>query len=190
MTSTFATSFADASALLEQTRNDASLMAKLDTVADWLTAAFQSGNKAIACGNGGSLADAMHFAEEWTGRFRRDRDPFPAIALADPTHLTCTANDFGYDHVFERGVRAYGKEGDLLILLSTSGNSRNLIVAAEAARRKGVKTAAFLGKGGGPLAPICDIALVFPGETSDRIQELHMLSLHALIETVEARLGV
>ena len=190
MSSTFASSFADAASLLEEARSDHGLMADLETLADWLTDAFRDGKKALACGNGGSLADAMHFAEEWTGRFRNERDPYPVMALSDPTHLTCTANDYGYDHVFERNVRAFGQPGDILLLLSTSGNSKNLVLAAEAARAKQVRTVGFLGKGGGALASECDLAIVFPGATSDRIQELHMLTLHALIETVEARLVV
>ncbi len=188
MLDTFATSFAEAARVLQQMQDDKPLLDALNALAVELESTFRTGRKALVCGNGGSLADAMHFAEEWTGRFRSDRDPYPVIALADPTHLTCTANDFGYDQVFARGVRAFGQAGDLLFLLSTSGESDNLIEAAKAARERSVTVVGFLGKGGGRLAPMCDRTLVFPGHTSDRIQELHMLSLHVLIESVEARL--
>ena len=189
MSASFAASFADAARLLEAFRNDSETLCRLDSLAHLLTDCFRSGGKALVCGNGGSLADAMHFAEEWTGRFRKDRDPWPALVLADPTHMSCVGNDYGFEHVFERGVRAFGKQGDVLFLLSTSGNSRNLILAAEAAHTVGVRTIGFLGRGGGALAPLCDVVVMAPGETSDRIQELHMLALHTLIEVVEEKLA-
>lgn len=144
----------------------------------------------MACGNGGSLADAIHFAEEFTGRFRKDRGPLPVMALADASHITCTGNDYGFEHIFERPVRAFGKPGDVLVMLSTSGRSKNLILAAEAANDLEVSTVGLLGRGGGELAPLCCVAALFPGETADRIQELQMLALHALIESVEETLGV
>ena len=134
------------------------------------------------------MADAMHFAEEWTGKFRAERDPYPVLALSDPTHMSCTANDFGFDEVFARGVRAFSSPGDMLFVLSTSGNSANLVRAAEAAKAIGVRTVGFLGKGGGRLGGMCDLSIIAPGTTSDRIQELHMLALHTLIEVVEKRL--
>lgn len=189
MPSTFGASFQEAGRLLEIFRNDQETLQKLDQIAETLTTALQSGHKALVCGNGGSMADAMHFAEEWTGKFRDERDPYPVLALADPTHLSCTANDFGFDEVFARGVRAFGTRGDLLFLLTTSGNSTNLVRAAEEARKSGVGTIGFLGKGGGTLLDLCDLAIVAPGTTSDRIQELHMLALHTLIEVVETRLN-
>jgi len=188
MSASFSVPFAEAAHHLETFRADPTVLSTLDTLADWLYTAFQSGNKALACGNGGSMADAMHFAEEWTGRFRNDRDPYPALALSDPTHMSCVGNDYGFDHIFERGVRAFGKPGDILFLLSTSGNSNNLVLAAESAKNMDVKTVGFLGRGGGKLLPFCDLVVMAPGETSDRIQELHMLTLHVLIEVVEKRL--
>jgi len=188
MASPFEASFAEAGRLLDSFRSDQGALQKLDLVADWLTEALRSGHKALACGNGGSMADAMHFAEEWTGKFRAERDPYPVLALSDPTHMSCTANDFGFDEVFARGVRAFGGPGDLLFVLSTSGNSTNLVRAVEAAKDKGVRTIGFLGKGGGKLAGMCDLVVMAPGSTSDRIQELHMLALHTLIEVVEQRL--
>jgi D-sedoheptulose 7-phosphate isomerase len=149
---------------------------------------LRAGGKLLSCGNGGSLCDAMHWAEEWSGRFRADRRPLPAIALGDAAHLSCVANDFGYDEVFARQVAALGTEGDLLLLLSTSGRSRNLLRAAEEGRRKKLIVAGLLGRGGGPLAALCDIPIIVPGDTSDRIQELHINIIHAVIEAVEREL--
>ena len=139
----------------------------------------------MICGNGGSLCDATHFAEELTGRFRNDRPPLPAIALSDAGHITCTANDYGFEFVFSRGIEALGKPGDVLILLSTSGNSPNILNAAKAGREKHMWVFGLLGKGGGAVKPLCDECVVVPGETSDRIQELHMLALHTVVEGIE-----
>lgn len=150
---------------------------------------LERGGLLMACGNGGSMCDAMHFAEECTGRFRKNRDALPALAFSDPSHLTCIANDFGYDEVFAREVEAYGKQGDLLVALSTSGNSPNILRACEAARAKGVSVVALLGQGGGQAAARADIAIVAPlATTSDRIQELHIKILHIAIEAAERRL--
>jgi D-sedoheptulose 7-phosphate isomerase len=144
------------------------------------------GGQLMACGNGGSMCDAMHFAEEWTGRFRKDRAALPAIAFSDPAHLTCIANDFGYDEVFAREVEAYGKPGDLLVAISTSGNSPNCVRALEAARAKGVKSVGLLGRGGGRMKELADVSIVVPlATTSDRIQEVHIKVLHITIEAVE-----
>ena len=143
----------------------------------------------MACGNGGSMCDAMHFAEEWTGRFRSDRSPLPAVAFSDPSHLTCIANDFGFDEVFARLVSAYGKEGDLLVVMSTSGNSPNILRAIETAKEKGVTTIGLLGKGGGKALSLIDIPILVPhASTSDRIQEIHIKALHIAIESVERAL--
>jgi D-sedoheptulose 7-phosphate isomerase len=146
---------------------------------------FEKGGKVLAAGNGGSMADAMHFAEELTGRYRKDRRPLPAMSLNDPTHLSCVANDFGYEHVFSRLVEAFAGPTDTVLLLSTSGNSPNLLLAAEAARRKGSHVCGFLGKDGGKLLSYCDSFLLAPGDTSDRIQEIHMICLHIVVEAVE-----
>jgi len=151
--------------------------------------ALRAGKKLLACGNGGSMCDAMHFAEEWTGRFRSDRAPLPAIAFSDPSQLTCIANDFGFDEVFARSVAAYGQEGDLLVALSTSGNSPNVLRAVAAARAKRITTIGLLGKGGGELRGKVDVAIVVPrAQTSDRIQEVHIKVLHIAIEAVEREL--
>ncbi|WP_320046174.1 D-sedoheptulose 7-phosphate isomerase [uncultured Ilyobacter sp.] len=156
-----------------------------EKVAKDLAGVFENGNKALICGNGGSNCDALHFAEEFTGRFRSDRRALPAIAISDSSHITCVGNDYGFDHIFSRGVEAYGKEGDFFIGISTSGNSENVIKAVEAAKKSGLKTCLLLGKDGGKLKGMCDYEFIIPGETSDRIQEIHMMILHIIIEGVE-----
>jgi D-sedoheptulose 7-phosphate isomerase len=149
---------------------------------------FRAGGVVYSCGNGGSMSDAMHFAEEWSGRYRRERPPLPAIAFSDPGHMSCVANDYGFEQVFARQAQALGKPGDVLLVLSTSGNSPNLLRAAETAAKNGMRTVGLLGKGGGALLPLCDIGIVVPGETSDRIQELHIKIIHSVIEAVERTL--
>ena len=181
-------SFREAQDCLAQFIGDAEQFPRVRQFADRLSETFLAGNKALSCGNGGSMSDAMHFAEEWSGRYRSERPPLPAIAFSDPGHMSCVANDYGYDEVFARQVQALGSEGDLLLMLSTSGNSPNLIRAAEEARKRRVTTIGLLGKGGGKLLPLCDIGIVVPGGTSDRIQELHIKIIHIVIETVERRL--
>lgn len=150
---------------------------------------FQSGGKLLIAGNGGSLCDAMHFAEELTGVFRHKRKALPAIALSDPGHLTCTANDLGYEGVFSRAVEALGKTGDVFVALTTSGNSANLLHAVPVAKAQGMKTIAFLGKSGGKLKGMTDLEWIIDGFTySDRIQEAHMTAIHIIIEMVEKEL--
>jgi D-sedoheptulose 7-phosphate isomerase len=135
------------------------------------------------------MCDAMHFAEEWTGRFRGDRRALPAVAFSDPSQLTCIANDFGYDEVFARQVAALGRKGDLLVAISTSGNSPNILRACEVAKERGLTVVGLLGKGGGKLLSRVDIPIVVPlASTSDRIQEVHIKVLHIVIEAVERRL--
>lgn len=162
--------------------------ARIETVADLLADRFRAGNKVMICGNGGSAADAMHFAEELTGRFRDERAALPALACTDAGHITCTANDYGFDRIFSRWVEALGRAGDVLIVLSTSGHSANVINAVNAARDRRMTTVALLGKNGGMLAATCDHEWIVPGQHADRIQEIHMLVLHTLIECVERRL--
>ncbi len=161
----------------------------ISEVSEALAAAFRAGNKVIVAGNGGSLCDASHFAEELTGFFRSKRRALPAISLAEPGHLTCVGNDVGFDQVFARGVEAYGKEGDLFVGLTTSGNSENLVQAFTKAKEMGLTTVAFLGKTGGKLAGFADHELLIEGfTTSDRIQEAHMTAIHILIEMTEEHL--
>lgn len=156
-----------------------------EAVAKDLAEIFQTGNKVLIAGNGGSNCDALHFAEEFTGRFRKDRRALPAIAISDSSHITCVGNDYGFDYIFSRGVEAYGKEGDMFIGISTSGNSSNIIKAVEAAKKLNMKTVLLLGKDGGKLKGTADYEFVIEGETSDRIQEIHMMILHIIIEGVE-----
>ncbi|HSX38419.1 MAG TPA: SIS domain-containing protein [Chlamydiales bacterium] len=158
----------------------------IQTAVIWIAECFRNQGKLLIAGNGGSLCDAMHFAEELTGIFRNKRPALPAIALADPGHLTCVGNDLGYESVFSRGVDALGFPGDLFIAMTTSGNSPNLISAVHAARQKGLKTIAFLGKEGGKMRGLCDLEWIVSGfPFSDRIQEAHMTAIHILIEQVE-----
>ena len=149
---------------------------------------FENGNKVLICGNGGSSTDAMHFAEELTGKFRKERRALPAISLTDPSHITCVANDYGFEEIFARGVEAYGKEGDVLIAISTSGNSQNVINAIRIASNKKMIVFGLLGKNGGKLNNKCDLQLIAPGNTTDRIQEIHIAVLHTIIETIERTL--
>lgn len=150
---------------------------------------FRRGNKLLIAGNGGSLCDAMHFAEELTGVFRHKRKALPAIALSDPGHLSCMANDVGYHDVFSRAVEALGREGDVFVALTTSGNSQNLIHAVEMAKTMGLKTISFLGKTGGKLKGVSDLEWIINGFSySDRIQEAHMTAIHIIIEMIEHEL--
>jgi len=161
---------------------------RLDAFADLLAERLRAGGKVMACGNGGSACDAMHFCEELTGRFRKERPALGAIACIDPGHITCTANDYGFDQIFSRWVEGLGRKGDVLVVLSTSGNSPNIVNAIDAAKDRGMTAAAFLGRDGGQCASLADFEWIVPGEQSDRIQELHMLLLHVLVESVERRL--
>jgi len=159
------------------------------TAATWIADCFRSKGKLLIAGNGGSLCDAIHFAEELTGQFRKFRPALPAIALADPGHLTCVGNDMGFDAIFSRGVDALGAPGDIFIAMTTSGNSANLVNAVCSAKQKGMKTIAFLGKTGGRLLGVCDLEWIVKGfPFSDRIQEAHMAAIHILIEQVEREL--
>jgi D-sedoheptulose 7-phosphate isomerase len=153
-----------------------------------IAATFRAGNKVLACGNGGSACDAIHFAEEFTGRFRKPRKALPVMALTEAAHITCVANDYGWDEVFARGVEAFGKPGDLLLAISTSGNSRNVIRAVEAAKGLGMGVLLLLGKGGGALNGKGMHQIIVDSETTERIQEIHMLTLHVVIEGVERTL--
>jgi len=150
---------------------------------------FKNGGKLLIAGNGGSLCDAMHFAEELTGYFRKKRPALPAIALADPGHLTCVGNDTSFNEIFSRGIEAHGNHGDLFIALSTSGNSENLIRATTVAKEKNLQVITFLGKTGGALKGMGDFEWIVSGfEYSDRIQEAHMAAIHIIIEMVEQEL--
>ena len=178
-------SLEDAQNVLHKFIHDSQTIKVMNQTTQMIYEVFRHRGRIFTCGNGGSMCDAMHFAEEWTGRFRADRQPLPAMALSDPAHLTCVANDFGFDEVFARSITAFGHPGDLLIAISTSGNSQNLVRALEAAKSAEIKTFALLGKDGGQMKSMADLWLIAPGKTSDRIQEIHIMVLHILIEAVE-----
>lgn len=160
----------------------------ISSIADVISSALHKGGKVIIFGNGGSMSDAMHFAEELTGRFRKDRPALPAIALSDPAFITCVANDYGFAEIFSRGVSAYAQAGDIAIGISTSGNSDNVIKALAKAKDLDCVTVALLGKNGGTLKGMCDFELIIPAETTDRIQEMHIKILHILVELIEVKL--
>ncbi len=152
-----------------------------------LVKTFKKGNKVISCGNGGSMCDAMHFAEELSGRFREDRKTLPAISISDPSHISCVANDYGYDKVFSRYIEAIGNKGDVLLAISTSGNSMNIINAINAAKTKEMTVIGLTGKNGGKMATLCDIEIRAPhSQYADRAQEIHIKIIHSLIHYVEA----
>jgi D-sedoheptulose 7-phosphate isomerase len=180
----------EAAAELERFISDPSTVPSIEAAALAMEESIRSGGKIIACGNGGSLCDAMHFAEELTGRYRSDRKPLPAIAIDNPGHITCTANDFGFEDIFSRPVEALGRPGDVLLGISTSGSSANVIKAAEAAKSLGMKVVTLTGKASCPLADISDVCIAAPrAPWSDRIQEIHIKVIHILVEILENRLA-
>ena len=151
--------------------------------------AVEGDGKVMSCGNGGSLCDAMHFAEEMTGRYRSNRRPYAALAISDASHMACVGNDYGYEEVFSRYVEAHGRKGDVHLAITTSGTSRNIVKAAEVARRKGVKVVALTGRDETPITELADVSIVTPaGRWADRVQELHIKCIHILIELIERRL--
>ena len=158
----------------------------INNIAKAIAAAFEKGSKVLVVGNGGSSCDAMHFAEEFTGRFRKDRRPLPVMCCMDPAHITCVANDYGFADVFSRSVDAFAVPGDILIAISTSGNSENIINAVNKAKEKGAIVVTLLGKTGGELKRKGDHEIVVAGDYPDKIQEVHMAILHIIIETVES----
>lgn len=164
-------------------------MAAIEAAGRLIADTFKAQGHAYSCGNGGSMCDAMHFAEELSGRFRRNRPALGALAMSDPAHMSCAANDFGYDAVFSRFVEAHGRRGDLLLAISTSGKSANVIAAAKIARERGMKVVALTGKPGSELGALSDVEIATPaGRFADRVQELHIKVIHILIELVERHL--
>ncbi len=188
-TATIKTQFEEAARLLQQFIDDDNNFTAFEKAGDLMAAAIRGGGRIFSCGNGGSMCDAMHFAEELTGRFRRDRAALPAIAISDPSHITCTANDYGYEYIFSRYIDAFGKTGDVLLAISTSGNSANVLKAVQSAHEKGMQVVALTGKTGGRLAEVCDVELRAPRSTwSDRVQEIHIKIIHGLIQYIEMQL--
>ena len=178
--------FLEAQKTLAEFIADESNFQKIQDSGKILVAAFKTGNKIISCGNGGSMCDAMHFAEELSGRFREDRKALPALSISDPSHITCVANDYGYEKVFSRYIEAIGNKGDVLFAISTSGNSKNIIEAIHAARKKEMKIIGLTGKDGGEMKSLCDIEIRAPySKYSDRAQEIHIKVIHSLINFVE-----
>ncbi len=181
----------EANKLLTEFISSDTALTSIEQAAELLIAAIKNGKKILSCGNGGSHCDAMHFAEELSGRYRGNRKALPAMAISDASHITCTANDFGFDHVFSRFVEGFGTEGDVLFALSTSGNSSNIIKAAEVAANKGMKVIGLTGKDGGRLAQLCDVEIRVPHTGfADRIQEIHIKVIHILIMLIEKGLGL
>ncbi len=182
--------FEEASKVLANFLKDESNFEKIEQAGQLIVDSINKGGKVISCGNGGSMSDAMHFAEELTGRFREKRKAIPAIAISDPSHITCTANDFGFDYIFSRYVEALGNKNDVLFAISTSGTSKNIIEAINSAKSKGMKTIALTGKDGGKIKDICDIEIRVPHfGYSDRIQEIHIKIIHSLIDYIENRIS-
>ncbi|WP_067582090.1 D-sedoheptulose 7-phosphate isomerase [Endozoicomonas ascidiicola] len=176
----------EAAVVLNRFLDDEANLDAIDQAARLLSDSFKDGGKVISCGNGGSHCDAMHFAEELTGRYRENRPGYPAIAISDPSHISCVSNDFGYDYVFSRYVEAVGSEGDVLFGISTSGNSGNIIKAVEAARAKGMKVVLLSGKDGGKMAGTADVEIRVPHfGYADRIQEVHIKAIHIMIQLIE-----
>ena len=165
---TIRSGFVEAARVLEQFTNDRTAWEALEQAGRLMVETLRGGGKIITCGNGGSMCDAMHFAEELTGRFRGNRRALAAVALCDPTHITCVANDYGYDYIFSKGVEAVGRPGDLLLGITTSGNSRNVLEAVE-----------------------CDVEIRAPkSEFADRAQEIHEKVIHSLVHYIELELGL
>ena len=162
------------------------VLAKVVAASELMLDSIKSGHKVMSCGNGGSLCDAMHFAEELSGRFRKDRPAIAAMSLADPSHMSCVGNDYGYEYVFSRFLSAVGQKGDTLLAITTSGTSKNIVKAAEEAKKKGIKVVALTGKEDSPISKLADVAIVTPaGRFADRVQELHIKVIHILIELIE-----
>ena len=168
---------------------DQSLLKDFEKATNAIVTAFKNNKRVYSCGNGGSMCDSMHFAEELTGRFRKDRAPLPATAISDPGYISCVSNDFGYDHIFSRYIEGWGNSGDILLAITSSGNSPNVIKAVDVAKQKGITTIALLGKGGGKLKDQVDIPIIVPHtHNTDRVQEIHIKLIHLFIEGIERQL--
>jgi D-sedoheptulose 7-phosphate isomerase len=184
--SLIATELKQAAEVLQQFINNEENLKQIESAAQTIATAVKQGGKIISCGNGGSHCDAMHFAEELTGRYRDNRKAIPAICVSDPSHMSCVSNDYGYEFVFSRYIEALGNKGDVMLGISTSGNSPNIIRAAQVAKEKGMTVIILSGKDGGKLAPLADIELRVPHfGYADRIQEVHIKIIHILILLIE-----
>lgn len=182
------TQFEEAQRVLQEFAQPANYQ-KIAQAGSYMVESLKNGGKIISCGNGGSMCDAMHFAEELTGRYRNDRPSIAAISISDPSHLTCVGNDYGFDQVFARFVRGMGRRGDVLLGISTSGNSANVLLAMEAANEVGMKIIGLTGKDGGRIAPLCHVEIRAPqAPYADRAQEIHIKVIHSLIGYIEAHI--
>lgn len=162
---------------------------RMENAAVLISQAIKNGNKVISCGNGGSLCDAMHFAEELTGRYRNDRNPLPAMSINDPAHITCVGNDYSFTQIYSRYIDAIGKKGDVLVAISTSGHSENILWALEAAKNRGMAVIALTCDSDNPLRQKADVAICAPKtKYSDRIQEIHIKVIHIIIQLIESKL--
>jgi len=179
--------FLEAQRVLSQFIENQSNLETIKAAGDAMIRSIKAGGKIISCGNGGSMSDAMHFAEEMTGRYRENRRPLPAIAISDPSHISCISNDYGYEFIFSRFVESLGRSEDVLLAISTSGNSANVINAIEKAREKGMFIIGLSGKDGGKMKDLVDLELRAPmSDWADRVQEIHIKIIHCLIDYVES----
>lgn len=182
--------FDEALSVLQSFISNPSNLQAVARAGETMVAALKNGGKIISCGNGGSMSDAMHFAEELSGRYRDNRPALAALSISDPTHMSCVGNDYGYEFVFSRYIEAIGQPGDVLLAISTSGNSGNVLKAAEAAKKNGMQVVGLTGKDGGKLAPLCDVECRVPWNGyADRIQEVHIKIIHSLIDYIELNIG-
>lgn len=181
--------FEEAQQILKQFLENENNFSRIESAIELMSNAINNGRKIISCGNGGSMCDAMHFAEELTGRYRNNRRAIPAISISDPAHITCVGNDYGFEEIFARYIEAVGNRGDVLLAISTSGNSANIIKAAQIAKKKSIHVVGLTGKDGGVLSPLCDVEIRAPySEYADRAQEIHIKVIHALIDGIEHKL--
>lgn len=190
LTERIAKNLAEAENAVHAFRSEEQNILAISSAAGIMVEALKGGNKLISCGNGGSMSDAMHFAEELSGRFRDERKGLAAISISDPSHISCVGNDYGFDFVFSRFVEAMGRPGDVLLAISTSGNSKNVLNAARVATEMGMKVVALTGKSGGELAECCDIEIRAPfSDYADRAQEIHIKVIHCLIDAIESEIA-
>ena len=181
-------SLQEAQTTLNSFIEDPKNVALIDQAVNTFVSSFKNGGRVFSCGNGGSMCDSLHFAEELTGRYRKNRAPLPATGISEAGHLTCIANDFGFEHIFSRFIEAWGQKGDVLLAISTSGNSANVIKAVEVAKSKGMMVVGLLGKDGGQLKGMVDVPLIIKSPITDRIQEVHIKCIHIFIEGIERQL--
>lgn len=183
--------FEEARQILDQFLSDQQQLNHIEQAVEAMAQCLQNGHKIIACGNGGSHCDAMHFAEELSGRYRNNRKALAAMAISDPSHLSCVGNDYGYEFVFSRYVEALGRPGDILLGISTSGNSQNILNAMASAKQLGMTCIGLTGKDGGKMKDVLDIEIRAPhSEFADRAQEIHIKAIHAMIDGIENRLAL